>query len=71
MLWSVVNEQDIFYNKSNFSACNSIRSSNPYDYVRSGYFVDNASMFGGKNLVNLNCNFSGNRTGGNIPVSRV
>lgn len=71
MLWSVVSEQDIFFNNSSFSACNSIRSSNPYDYVRAGYFVDNASMFGGKNLVNFNCNFSGNRSGSNVPVSRV
>lgn len=71
MLWSVVSEQDIFYSNSNFSACNTVRSSNPYDYVRAGYFVDNASMFGGKNLVNLNCNFSGNCAGNHIPASRV
>lgn len=71
MLWSVINEQDIFYNHNNFSACNSIRSSNPYDYVRAGYFVDNASMFGGNNFVNFNCNFSGNRTGIDLPASGV
>jgi len=71
MLWSVINEQDIFYNANSFSACNSVRSSNPYDYVCAGYFVDNASMFGGKNFVNLNCNFSGNGTGCNISAPRV
>lgn len=71
MLWSVVNEQDIFYCKDNYSACNSVRSSNPYDFVRAGYFVDNASMFGGKNFVDFNCNFSGNRTSNNLSAARV
>ena len=32
-------------------------STNPYDYIRAGYFLDNAALFGGKNNVNYNCNF--------------
>ena len=33
-------------------------SSNPYDYIRAGYYLDNAALFGGENdAVNFNCNF--------------
>lgn len=60
MLWTVINESDIFYSQP--SANNSVRSSNPYDYIRNGYFVDGASYFGGKDNVNFNSDISGNRT---------
>lgn len=66
MFWSIINENDILFDEKTIEAVNSVRSSNPFDYLRKGYFVDNASMFGGKNFVNFNCSFSGNRTSYNI-----
>ena len=35
------------------------RSTNPYDYIRTGYYIDNAQFFGGKNNVDFNCNIPG------------
>ena len=59
MFWSIINENDILFDEKTIEATNSVRSSNPYDYLRTGYFIDNASMFGGKNFVDYNSNFSG------------
>ena len=61
MLYTVINECDVFYTP--VQAKNEIRSSNPYNYIRTGYYLDNASLFGGKNNVDFNCNISGNRAG--------
>lgn len=33
------------------------RSSNPYDYIRCGFCLDKASMFGGKDIVDYNSDF--------------
>ena len=35
-----------------------MRSSNPYSYVRFGYFLDNAEMYGGRNSVDYNGDIS-------------
>lgn len=66
MIYSIISENDIFYTPA--SAVNSIRSSNPYDYIRRGYYLDNASLFGGKDYVDFNCNFPGNRTSANMDI---
>lgn len=58
MIWSIINEADIFYCDNCANTLMTPRSSNPYDYVRAGYYVDNASLFGGKNIVNFNSCFS-------------
>ncbi len=50
MFWSIINENDILFDEKSIEATNTVRSSNPYDYLRKGYFVDNASMFGGRRL---------------------
>lgn len=60
MLYSIINECDIFYTEAKCN--NQIRSSNPYDYIRKGYYLDNAALFGGYDNVDYNSNFSGNRT---------
>ena len=36
------------------------RSSNPYDYIRAGYYLDNAALFGGNNNVSFNFNIPSN-----------
>ena len=70
MFWSVIGEGDIFLSDETFAngccAESKARSSNPFDYLRGGYFIDNAVMFGGKNIVNLNCHFPGNRSGADL-----
>ena len=72
MLWSIINEADIFYSPSiSVNSSLKVRSSNPYDYIRDGYFLDNASMFGGNDNVDFNSNISGNRTGSNLGASGV
>ncbi|MGN1123752.1 MAG: hypothetical protein ACI4RR_05355 [Eubacterium sp.] len=72
MLWSIINEADVFYcqSLSNVGSAQ-IRSSNPYDYIRNGYYLDNASMFGGKDSVSFNSNISGNRTGSDLGSAGV
>lgn len=69
MIHSIISENDIFYTTP--SVLNSIRSSNPYDYIRHGYYLDNAALFGGKNYVGFNCNFSGDRTGFKPDISDI
>ncbi len=71
MFWSIINEADVLYDESSIKATNSLRSSNPYDYLCKGYYIDNASMFGGKNFVDYNSNFSGDRTGSDIHFSNI
>lgn len=74
MIWSVISEGEIFLEASNcagVSSCSSIRSSNPYDYLRRGYYVDGASMFGGKNIVDYNSDIPGNRPGSDLYFSLV
>lgn len=69
MIHSIISENDIFYTPP--SVINGIRSSNPYDYIRNGYYLDNASLFGGKNYVDFNCNISGNRTGFKLGIPDI
>ncbi|MCH5317188.1 MAG: hypothetical protein J1E05_04370 [Eubacterium sp.] len=59
MFWSIISEADVIFDEKTIRAENSLRSSNPYDYLRKGYYVDNASMFGGKDFVNFNSDNSG------------
>ncbi|MDE6413448.1 MAG: hypothetical protein K2K42_06150 [Eubacterium sp.] len=59
------------FDEKTIEAKNCIRSSNPYDYLRNGYFIDNASMFGGKNIVDYNSNISSYRTSFNIHISNI
>lgn len=62
MIYSVVSLDDIFYTQNKASAAvNSARSSNPYDYIRDGFYLDNA-MNGGEDHVRFNGNFSSYRT---------
>ena len=66
MLYTIANLDDVLSKSNDCSKSNAVncfRSSNPYDYLRLGYFVDNAALYGGKNNVSYNCNFSGNSSG--------
>lgn len=58
MLYTVVDLNSVFDDNKRRFEC--VRSSNPYDYIRTGYYLDNASLFGGNNNVSFNCNFPGN-----------
>lgn len=69
MIYSIISEGDIFYTPA--TASNGIRSSNPFNYIRCGYFIDNASLFGGKDYVDFNSNISGAGAGAYTDISRV
>lgn len=71
MFWSIISEADVIFDANTIKAQNSLRSSNPYDYLRKGYYVDNASMFGGKNFVDFNSDHSGNRTSPDFSVADI
>ena len=71
MLWSIINEADIFYSSKSICQNNTVRSSNPYSYIRTGYHLDNAYLFGGIDDVDFNSNISGDRTGMHLGVPRV
>ena len=71
MFWSVISEADVIFDEKTIKARNSLRSSNPYDYLREGYFVDNASMFGGKDFVDFNSDFSSNRTSPVVHIADI
>ena len=62
MFWSIISEADVIFDEKTIKAENALRSSNPYDYLRTGYYVDNASMFGGKDFVDLNSYIPSYRT---------
>ncbi len=61
MFYSIISPYDVFCCDDTIN--DTLRSSNPYDYIRQGYYLDNAALFGGKNYVNFNCNFPGARAG--------
>ena len=71
MFWSIISEADVMFNENTINAVNSLRSSNPYDFLRKGYFIDNASMFGGKDIVDFNSNFSGDRTSPDVYITHI
>lgn len=68
MIYSVVSLDDIFYTQGRTAAVNAVRSSNPYDYIRDGFYLDN-SMNGGEDYVRFNGNFSSYRTSNSLGVS--
>lgn len=70
MLYTIINLDDVYYNFENKITSGSAASSNPYDYIRHGYFIDNASLFGGIDNVSFNCDNTGYITGDNMGVSR-
>ncbi|MGN1328709.1 MAG: hypothetical protein ACI4V4_03315 [Eubacterium sp.] len=72
MLWTIINEEDIFYSPNvSANVTNSVRSSNPYDYIRNGYYLDNGSLFGGKDNVGYKINISGAVSGTDLDISNI
>ncbi len=71
MLWSIINEADIFYSPKSICENNTVRSSDPYSYIRIGYHLDNAYLFGGIDDVDFNSDISGDRAGIHLGVPRV
>ena len=71
MIWSIVNEADIFYLPQSICQNDVARSSDPYSYIRTGYHLDNADLFGGSNNVDFNINISSNRAGIHLGVPRI
>ncbi len=69
MIYTIVSLDDVFYVKDNATAAvNCVRSSNPYDYIRDGFYLDNA-MNGGEDYVRFNGNFSSYRTSNSLGAS--
>lgn len=69
MIYTIVSLDDVFYVKNNATAAvNCARSSNPYDYIRDGFYLDNA-MNGGEDYVRFNGNFSSYRTSNSLGAS--
>ena len=68
MLYTVVNTDYVLYGGTK-NADNNKRSTNPYDYIRGGWFLDNSVMYRGVNNVNLNSDFSSHISGNNIHLS--
>ncbi|MDE5965002.1 MAG: hypothetical protein K2G65_06305 [Eubacterium sp.] len=69
MIYTIVSLDDIFYTEETASAAvNCARSSNPYDYIRDGFYLDNA-MNGGEDYVRFNSNFSSYRTSNSLGAS--
>lgn len=62
MLYTIADLNEVLYNRSD-TECRVCRSSNPYDYIRYGYYLDNGALFGGYNNVDYKNNYSGNSTG--------
>lgn len=58
MLYTIVGLDDIFYDKNKI-VDNAVRSTNPYDYIRQGCYLDLPDVNGGCNRVSVNCDFSG------------
>ena len=48
MLYTVVNINDVLadYGQAGCNVRSGFCSSNPYDYIRAGYYLDNAVLFG-------------------------
>ena len=62
MLFTIVNEADVFYDWS-VGHTSAYRSSDPYDYLQFGYTIDNAHLFGGKDNVLYPGGPAGRRSG--------
>lgn len=69
MIFSIISENDIFFTPA--AVNNSMRSSNPYDYIRCGYALDNASLFGGKNYVDFNSDIPSYRTSRHLDITDI
>ncbi|MBQ9530889.1 MAG: hypothetical protein IJR70_02335 [Eubacterium sp.] len=69
MLHTIINLDDVFYDEKSFNNVKNERSSNPYDYIRTGWFVDNSALFEGVNHVNFSSNYSSHISGCNIHSS--
>ena len=53
MLWTIINEADVFYSPKSICENNAVRSSDPYSYIKTGYHLDNAGLFGGIDNVDV------------------
>ncbi|MBQ7203763.1 MAG: hypothetical protein IJS03_07095 [Eubacterium sp.] len=63
MLFTIINLNDVFYSGDSAVKNNAERSTNPFDFIRMGWFLDNEEMFRGVNNVNLNFDYSSYFTG--------
>lgn len=60
MLYTIIAVDDVLADSNSYNNfAVAPRSTNPYDYIRTGYFLDVPDIHGGHNCVNCNCNFSG------------
>ena len=71
MLWTIINEADVFYSPKSICENNAVRSSDPYSYIKTGYHLDNAGLFGGIDNVDFNINLSGYRAGSYLGATRI
>ena len=45
MLWTIINEADVFYSPKSICENNAVRSSDPYSYIKTGYHLYNRKGF--------------------------
>lgn len=63
MLWTVVSSDDIFYSGNSITPQKNNFSTNPYDYIRKGWYLDNSVMYRGVNNADIKFDYSGDFTG--------
>lgn len=62
MLHTIVSLDDVFYDEK-INVNNSVRSTNPFDYIRRGSYIDLPNIYGGYDCVSINSNISGSVSG--------
>ncbi|MBQ9228609.1 MAG: hypothetical protein IJ168_07210 [Eubacterium sp.] len=65
MLYTVIDLNDILYSRdeNRIQRRQDKPSTNPFDYIRTGYYLDRAALFGGQNYVNYHFDIPGNSPG--------
>ncbi|MBE6720220.1 MAG: hypothetical protein E7571_06160 [Ruminococcaceae bacterium] len=64
MLYTVMNVDYVLDSGKSVTNTVAKRSTNPYDYIRKGWYLDNSVMYKGVNNVSLVFDYSGNIAGG-------
>ena len=63
MLYTIISADDVFLSGSDFAPYKNNYSTNPYDYIRKGWYLDNSVMYRGVNNADIKFDYSGDFTG--------
>ena len=69
MLQTIISLNDVFRDENTNVKNYVYPSTNPYDYISDGYFIENRNIFGGDNNVSFKCDIYGNFAGNNSSIS--